>query len=341
MNISRILAYSAALIIMAVVLWTIRDDLIGLLSNVSPAWLLLTAICWISAFVIRGARWKMLLSPIERNISFSSSFWSISMSYLVNLIVPTKWGSELARAFALSRKENASLLSTLSSIVVEKIQDLFSMVILASTALVFIPSIDLIPSWVFHILKILAVLAVVSITGLFMMSWKSLSFIAELKRRINSLGRIGRTLTTALSFLVKGVEWIVRNPKPFVWSFTLTFTLWLVFSMGIYAIFSSLGTAPHPLIVILGSLLFSFAYVLPNVPGYVGTYEGMWALVFLGLGVGGNQTVLAGALVGHLISTTITVTLGSIGLVRIGLNLAESLKMRSIRMQDLLKAAEQ
>jgi len=224
---------------------------------------------------------------------------------------------------------------------VEKIQDLFSMVILASTALVFIPSIDLIPSWVFHILKILAVLAVVSITGLFMMSWKSLSFIAELKRRINSLGRIGRTLTTALSFLVKGVEWIVRNPKPFVWSFTLTFTLWLVFSMGIYAIFSSLGTAPHPLIVILGSLLFSFAYVLPNVPGYVGTYEGMWALVFLGLGVGGNQTVLAGALVGHLISTTITVTLGSIGLVRIGLNLAESLKMRSIRMQDLLKAAEQ
>lgn len=332
--IRRVLVYSTGVVALVALFWMIGGDPIQLLSNLSPAWLLLTATSWISVFIIRGVRWKILLSPISRNISFSNSFWSISMSYLVNLILPTKWCSEVARAISLSRRENTKLFPTLSSIVVEKMLDLLGMVMLASAALVFIPSVN-VPNWVFYALKILALLVVIMIAGLFVVSWKSVCFIDRLKSCVNGSGRISRALVGMLCSLADSVEWMLRNPRPFLRSFALTFVLWVAFSMGVYSIFFSLGMKPQPLVVLLGSLLFSFAYVLPNVPGYVGTYEGMWVLIFFGLGVGTSRTVLAGALVGHLISMSITVTLGSIGLAKVGLTLAESIRMRNSKTRDV------
>ena len=327
--IRRILVYSAGAVALVALFWMIGGDLIELLRNVSPAWLLLTAVCWISAFAIRGARWKILLSPIGSDVSFSSSFWSISMSYLVNFILPTKWGSEVVRAFALSKKEKISFLPTFSSIAVEKVLDLLTMVTLASGALVFLPTIIPVPLWVFYVLKILAVLAVALLVALLAVSWKLKHLIDKTNAQANVFGRIRRKLITTISALASGAGWVLKYPVPFLRSLGLTFILWFVFSAGVYGVFQSFGIAPEPLAILLGTLLISFAYVLPNVPGYVGTYEGIWVLIFLGLGLGTSQIVFAGAVVGHLVSTAITVSLGSIGLMKVGMSLAESLRIRS------------
>ncbi|WP_455367826.1 lysylphosphatidylglycerol synthase transmembrane domain-containing protein, partial [[Eubacterium] cellulosolvens] len=127
---------------------------------------------WVSAFIIRGTRWRILLTPIKRNVTFSSSFWSISMSYMVNFIIPTKWGSEAARAVALSKKEKVSFLSTFSSILVEKVLDLLTMVTLAAVTIMLFPKADIVEGWIFNVLRALTLLAAMLVVGLFVVSWK-------------------------------------------------------------------------------------------------------------------------------------------------------------------------
>ena len=337
--IRRILVYSTGVFALVALLWMIGgDDLIELLSNVSPAWLILTAVCWVSAFAIRGARWKILLSPVGKDVAFSSSFWSISMSYLVNFILPTKWGSEVVRAFALSKKEKVSFLQTFSSIAVEKVLDLLTMVTLGSGALVFLPTIIPVPLWVFYVLKVLALLAVALLVGLLIVSWKLKHLVDKIDVQANALGSIRRRVLITISALASGAGWVLGYPVIFLRSLGLTFILWFVFSAGVYGVFLSFGIAPEPLAILLGTLLISFAYVLPNVPGYVGTYEGIWVLVFLGLGLGTSQIVFAGAVVGHLVSTAITVSLGSLGLMKAGMSLAESLRIRRYHVQATMPA---
>ncbi|WP_455368019.1 lysylphosphatidylglycerol synthase transmembrane domain-containing protein [[Eubacterium] cellulosolvens] len=309
-------------------LWIIGGDLVHFLGTVSPGWLVATGMCWVSAFIIRGTRWRILLKPIRKNVTFSSSFWSISMSYLVNFILPTKWGSEAARAAALSKKENVSFLSTFSSILVEKVLDLLTMVMLATVTVLFLPKLDF-GGWILSVLKVLALLAAVLVIGLFLISWKLKYLINKLKKHSNISGRISRAFTTIIISFAQGFGWICKNPLPFLYGIGLTFALWFIYSLGVYSVFQSLGISPDPFAVILGSLLFSFAYVLPNIPGYVGTYEGMWVLIFLGLGIGGSQIIFAGAVVGHLVSTLIIASLGSIGLVKTGLSLTESLRFKN------------
>ena len=173
------------------------------------------------------------------------------------------------------------------------------------------------------------------------MSWRLKHLIDKINAQANALGRIRRKFITIISALASGAGWVLRYPLPFLRSLGLTFILWFVFSIGVYGVFLSFGITPQPLAILLGTLLFSFAYVLPNVPGYVGTYEGMWLLIFLGLGVGTGQIVFAGAVVGHLVSTVITVSLGFVGLMKAGMSLAESLRIRSYHHQATMPAKKE
>ena len=223
--------------------------------------------------------------------------------------------------------EDVSFPSTLSSIAVEKVLDLVTMIVLASFSIMFFPEVDVVPAWVFNILKILALLAAISIIGLLFVSWKSPSIIVKLETYVDVFGR-SKTLMKILSSLIKGAAWIPKHPLQFFYSLGLTFVLWLIFSMGTYTIFLSLGISPNPFTIILGTLLTSFAYVLPNVPGYVGTFEGAWLLIFSALGIGSTQIIFAGALIGHIVTTIIIISLGSIAMVKIGISLTETLRMR-------------
>ena len=77
--------------------------------------------------ISRALRWRMMLKPIGINASFFSSFNSIMLGYFANLGLPRV--GEFVRAAALAKKENVKFDKVMGTIVLDRIIDVISLLI--------------------------------------------------------------------------------------------------------------------------------------------------------------------------------------------------------------------
>jgi len=66
----------------------------------------------------------------------------------------------------------------------------------------------------------------------------------------------------------------------------------------------------------------SLSHILPATPGYVGSYEAFWAVIFFSLGVPENL-LLATAVISHLVGLLPIIILGCISVVWLGVSFEE------------------
>jgi len=84
-------------------------------------WLLLMAAIAFLSHGIRALRWKMLLEPSNNYVRTSSSFLSLMIGYLVNLVVPR--GGEVSRCYNLYQLEKTPVEVSFGTVVIERIAD--------------------------------------------------------------------------------------------------------------------------------------------------------------------------------------------------------------------------
>ncbi len=94
-----------------------------------PAWLLAAFVIYYLGFPLRGYRWSILLRGIGAKVSIRDSTEIIFVSWLVNSVVPAKLG-EVYRAWLLKVNFPVSLSATFGTIFIERIFDIFAIVIL-------------------------------------------------------------------------------------------------------------------------------------------------------------------------------------------------------------------
>ncbi|MBF0472675.1 MAG: flippase-like domain-containing protein, partial [Nitrospirae bacterium] len=87
--------------------------------------------------IICSLRWKLLLMQLKK-IHFKSVFSSISIGMMTNYLLPAKLG-EFTRVYIIARNENISTFSTFSTIVVDRLSDLFIIFIVCVYLLLFFP----------------------------------------------------------------------------------------------------------------------------------------------------------------------------------------------------------
>jgi uncharacterized protein (TIRG00374 family) len=141
-------------------------------------YLALMALTVMISHVIRAERWRMLLKPTDNHISFSGSFLSLLIGYLVNLAVPR--GGEVSRCYNLFKLEKTPVEVSFGTVVVERIIDVICLVLLIAISFfvewkklkVFIDSLE-VPSSTGFTLSPLAIFilagAAVFIVGLFLL----------------------------------------------------------------------------------------------------------------------------------------------------------------------------
>ena len=78
--------------------------------------------------VFRAWRWEYLLRPIKRDLKFRNLFSAMSVGYMVNNVLP-KVG-ELVRPYAIGKLENISRSAALGTLIVERIFDVISFLIM-------------------------------------------------------------------------------------------------------------------------------------------------------------------------------------------------------------------
>ncbi len=105
------------------------------LSQVNWGWLVLTFVLVLGTLAIRAQRWRVLLG---KKLGWRDAFGLINIGYLVSGVLPLRAGDP-ARAVGASLRGPVTTLAALSTVVVERVLDLFIMFILLLCTLPFVP----------------------------------------------------------------------------------------------------------------------------------------------------------------------------------------------------------
>ena len=325
-NTIRIGASLAVGILLLVVLiwWTGIDKIGAAIGSASPLWLAATALIILPAYILRAIRWKLLLLPVKKNIRVSNTFWSTAVGFMVNTLIPIRLG-EFVRAYILGEKEETGFGPSFSSIVVERTLDLIGLLSIGIVAMFLVSANAGLSSLVADVFKAVAVLIGVILAVIIVGIKKEALIIGLLTRIMSKIPLLKRYTARAADFassLIKGLQGLSQTPKMLVANLSLTWILWLTQTSAIYLTFKAFNYPISFVAAILGGVLMSLSHILPATPGYVGSYEVFWALIFTFLGVTENL-LLATAVISHLIGLLPTIIIGCVSVVWLGASFEE------------------
>lgn len=89
----------------------------------------------IMSSVVRCWRWAVLLEPVKKGILFKNLFSSTMIGYMVNNLVPRS--GEFVRPYLLGKSENISKASAFGTIIIERIVDTITFLIMFGLALLY------------------------------------------------------------------------------------------------------------------------------------------------------------------------------------------------------------
>jgi len=312
------------LLLVALIWWTGIDKIGAAIGSASPVWLAAAALVVLPAYILRAVRWKLLLNPVKKTVRVSTTFWSTAVGFMVNTLIPIRLG-EFVRAYILGEKEGTGFAPGFSSIVVERTLDLIGLLSIGIVTMLLVSAQAGLSSIVGEIFTAVALL-IAAILAVIIVGIKKEDLIIRLLTRVTSKIPLVKKHTTRIadfaSSLIKGLQGLSQKPKMFATNITLTWILWLTQTSAVYLTFMAFNYPLPFAAAILGGVLMSVSHILPATPGYVGSYEVFWVLIFTFLRVTENL-LLATAVISHLIGLLPIVILGCLSVVWLGVSFEE------------------
>ena len=325
-----VISFMVGVLLLAGLLWWVGIDKLWVaMRGASPLWLMVVALMVFPAYFFRALRWKFLLMPVKNSVKISNAFWATAVGFMVNTIIPIRIG-EFARAYILGEKEKIGFAPSFSSIIVERTLDLIGLLTIGLVAMLMLPVGTNLPGWILDGFKAIGVLIGV-ILAIIVFSVKkeeaALGLLGKISASIPVLKkRTGRVLEFSRS-LINGLKGISQNPKMFTANMVLTWILWLTYCFMVYFVFKAFNYPISFVAILLGGVLLNLTYILPAAPGYVGTYEAYWTLIFMALGIAQTDLLLAMGVISHLLGVVAMIILGSVGVIWLGASFKELFKV--------------
>jgi hypothetical protein len=278
-------------------LFRVKDDLAVALEHIVWGYLALAAAVCLLAWLLRGLRYKIILSGIGIQCSFLFSTGCIFISQTANLIVPARLG-DLVRVFILKHEYGAGISQGISSIVVERVFDIVMVALLGAVSLFFVFDV---PGWFYWLIIVPLVLG----AGFFIFLSISGKFVSEhryIRILLTMLDQIRQVSLSAKSVFALSTSSIV------IWLLDVVVCLFVAMMFGV-----SIPFAVVMLAIVVGNLVKA----VPLTPGGVGTYELAVALTFTAAGVDPAVATLI-AVIDHLLKNLVTLGGGVISIYFFG-----------------------
>jgi uncharacterized protein (TIRG00374 family) len=324
-HLRTLIVLALALGLLALFLYNV--DVRGVVSEIIHArldWLALSLVTMFANLAIRAWRWQYLLEPLGHT-TFANAFRATAVGFAASSVLPARAG-EVIRPYFLARHERMSATGAFATIVLERLLDTLAvLVLLASYVFIFGRDVNAANPVAFTAVKwagaTAAAGALVALAVLF--------FLAKDPAKLGrTLTRFGQVLPSALAGLLGRVAekfatglGAIRRPGRLVVAVLLSFPLWLVIGLGIWAA----AQAFHLNIPFTGSFLLVALLVIGvavPTPGAVGGFHEMFrfgATMFFGAP---NTAAVGAAIVLHAMSIGPALLLGLFFAAREGLNLA-------------------
>ena len=267
---------------------------------------------------LRSVRWQYLLKPIKK-ISVKHLFSALIIGYMGNAVLPAHLG-EFFRAYIIGRKEHISVSSTLATIVIERILDLLSLLLIMAFAIIIYPF----PAWVKKSGYILFILTMAIPIFLILLKKYTAQTVGLINQFLKFLPlKFSQRIIEIIHSFVGGVQeleskkdyLIIMIQSIFIWA-----CYWFVLHINFYT-FNFIDTYQLTVtssIVLL--VITTISIVVPSSPGYVGTYHLLCQLSLELFGVP-RSIGLTYAIVLHALNFVPVIIVGIIFTWREGLSL--------------------
>lgn len=264
----------------------------------------LATIAFFVSYVFRTTCWYILL---QRKVAYRDVFFTMGAGYLLNNIFPFRLG-EIGRAVLLDNPQGPSALEVLSTILVERIFDVF---IAAVCVLSMLPRI--VSSALDQVVFLIALgLTIGGITLLYLAVRFQNAITSWLRRWGEKRRFIATWVEPKVKKVLEGLK-ILNNWKAFLLAFLCLAASWLIAFGEHFIVFQSLYPDPQFwwMIFVLG--VGAFGAALPAAPAGLGVFEGaiVGAFVLVGVDTGSAFTH---AIVIHVIFFVYSSLIGLIGL---------------------------
>jgi glycosyltransferase 2 family protein len=272
-------------------------------------WLLPAIAITLAILAVKGVRWQLLFLP-EYHLPFAPVFTALSAGYLASNVLPARLG-EVVRVLLLASEEPVGVARTVSTIVVERLLDILSLLIILVSLLPFIT----LPPAMTRAAQSLGLLALLGSVILLLLSfWKErvLHWTRSVLRHIRFLDR--PAVYQALGHLIDGFATL--RGRLGLALIALSLLSWF----GSVAVAWCVGQA-FALSVPVTAMAFTvvvvaLGMVIPSSPGYIGVFHYLVTVALAPFGVP-KDVALSFAFVWHGLNY---VELSVVGLVALAVH---------------------
>lgn len=299
------------------------SNVLKILESASPLWFLLCCASILTTFILRTWRWSVILRSAGYVFPRDILFKCIMFGWLLNYLVPARVG-DVARGAALKTTQDAPLGMTLSTIVVERVFDMITLVLLLA-----VPSILFYRERFLWLEGLSLVIALAMVTGLIVLHRYDWWITKRLAGRLPNL-------ETSLILLKRGLEGIISNKIALVLCFAISLPIWFFEVFSIFLAARALSyDLPFIQAAISGVATF-VAQTVPLTPAGLGVHE---ASIIGVLGLFGVATgeALSIALIDHFARGLMVYVFGLISAIHIGFGSRWYFKRQDVKIENFNK----
>ena len=236
------------------------------------------------SFVLRAARWRVLLSA-SRPAPYPTVFWATCAGYFGNSFLPARAG-ELVRSMAVSARTGLSVPYVLTTALSERIVDAVTLLIISSSILLFLPSR---PGWFQDATKVFVPLGLGGALAILLIP-RLEKFWRTLLRKLPISEGLRQKADGILDQVMRGAE-SLHDAGRLASFFGLTAVIWLGDAVATVIGGWALGI-PIPLTVAFLLIAgLGLGSAIPSTPGYVGIYQFVATSVLVPFGIAKSDAI--------------------------------------------------
>jgi len=236
--------------------------------NIDFRYLALCIVCQFASLFCRSYLWKNILS-FEKDVRYRHSFEALLIGYMGNNVLPFRMG-EAMRAYAMGKKEGISRTLSFASIILERLIDLFTLLLFFLT-LVLLMKLEewiILSGIVVFAFLILAILFLYAVASDFLSLPSALYKIAIRYIPEQLTGTVERI---AGSF-VKGIK-LIRNLQQALWLVFLALMAWILWTAILYFGLKAFHLNLPITATLLLSVVVNIGVMVPSSPGFIGVFQ--------------------------------------------------------------------
>lgn len=262
-----------SLICLVLVLWKIDfREVLNALKRANYAWLIPASLPYVGTIVSKVLRWQLLFPSEHTGIRRGKLFSALMISYALNTILPARLG-ELARAYVIGETEGLSKSLALSTIIVEKVLDVLTLILF----LVLLLHSMTLPAWVQRPALIMAPLFLCLFAIILALTYqreRTLRLASSVLKPIPGLG--GEQMLHSLDSALGGFD-VLRSVRRNILLWGWSLAVWITGALFILFVMFAFHIEAPASAAVLALCVTSLGMTVPSSPGYIGIYH--WLIV--------------------------------------------------------------